>query len=81
MDEQLCKCCLYLDLMNLRQVSTTCSIWRYDAVFMVTKTRLSFRVRVEVYMKSSRMAKPSGSTLGSRLMALRLLFRGSVNME
>ena len=68
------KIIIHLDLMNLRQVSTTWSIWRYAAVFMVARTRLSFRVRQDVYINSSRTAKPSGSTLGSKLMALRLPF-------
>lgn len=50
------------------------------AVFMIAIIRLSFRVRREVYMNSSRMAKPSGSTFGSRLMAFRLHLWESVKM-
>lgn len=51
------------------------------AVFMVARTRLSLRLRQDVYIKSSRMEKPFGSTLGSKLTALRFAFSGSMNTE
>lgn len=50
------------------------------AVFIMDIMRLSFSVRREVYMNSSKMAKPSGSTLGSRLMAFRLHLWESVKI-
>lgn len=50
------------------------------AVFMIAMIRLSFSVRQEVYMNSNRMAKPSGSTFGSRLIALRLHLWESVKI-
>lgn len=51
------------------------------AVFKVAKTRLSVRLRQDVYIKSNRMEKPLGSTLGSKLMALRFALSGFMNTE
>lgn len=51
------------------------------AVFMMAMIRLSFSVRREVYINSRRIAKPSGSTFGSRLMAFRLHLCESVKIE
>lgn len=51
------------------------------AVFRVVTTTVSLRFRQDVYMKSRRMEKALGSTLGSRLMALRFAFSGSMNTE
>lgn len=51
------------------------------AVSKVAKTRLSVRLRQDVYIKSSRMEKPLGSTLGSKLIALRFALSGFMNTE
>lgn len=70
----------HLDLTNLRQVSTTCSICRYSAVAMTAMILLSLKFRRDVYMKSKRMQNPSGLISGSRLMTFKLHLSWSVKM-